>query len=135
MKTILVVENEPIVADVLRRILEEQYDVMEASSAQQAIRLFSDHEGRIDLLIADLNLPTSSGLQVALLLRVQNECLPVMLTSGYPVSCWSEGDYADMERLGSKSVVFLQKPIQPGVLLDAVGGLIGAPVTGRASTT
>ena len=134
MKTILVLENEPIVMDVLRRILE-QYDVIEASSAQEAIRIFRSHEGRIDLLVADLTLPTSSGLQVALLLRAQNECLPIIVTSGYPVSLWSGRDCADLESLGPTSLVFLQKPFLSGVLLDTVRGLIGAAVAGRVAAT
>ena len=126
MKTILMLENDPILMEVFRHILK-QYNVMEATGAEQALQLFRNHHGRIDLLVADLTLPASSGIQVALLLRIETPALPVILTSGYPVSDWTGRDYSDLERLGSTSVVFLQKPLQVAVLSSAVCELLGEP--------
>ena len=39
--------------------------------------------------------------------------LPVILTSGYPVSGWSDRDAAGLERLGPGPVAILQKPFSP----------------------
>jgi CheY-like chemotaxis protein len=123
-KTLLVLEDDPSIMLVLRLMLE-QYSLIEASTAEQALRLFTDHGRKIDLLVADVTLPTSSGIQVALLLRSEVPDLPVILTSGYPVSAWSDRDSADLERLGSRSVAILQKPFQGKALSDAVHELIG----------
>ena len=84
MKTLLVLEDNPSVMMVLRLMLET-YSLIEASNAEQAIRLFTDHGRKIDLLVADVTLPTSSGIQVAMLLHLEIPDLPVILTSGYPL--------------------------------------------------
>jgi two-component system NtrC family sensor kinase len=123
-RTLLVLEDDPSVMMLLRLMLE-QYSLIEASTAEQALRLFTDHGHQVDLLIADLTLPTSSGIHVALLLRSRTPDLPVILTSGYPVSAWSDGDSADLERLGSRSVAILPKPFQPQVLLETIRQMIG----------
>jgi len=123
LKTLLVLEDNPSVMVVLRLMLE-QYSLIEASTAEQALRLFTDVGRKIDLLVADVTLPTSSGIQVALLLRLRIPELPVILTSGYPVSAWSDRHSADLDRLGTKSVAILQKPFQGNALSDAVRELI-----------
>jgi FixJ family two-component response regulator len=82
--------------------------------------LFTDVGRKIDLLVADVTLPARSGIQVALLLRVAIPDLPVILTSGYPVSAWSDRDSADLEMLGSRPVTILRKPFQGKALSDAV---------------
>ena len=123
MKTLLVLDDEPAVIKLLRHVLKE-YELIEATTAEQALRLFIGRDRQIDLLVADVSLPTSSGIQVALLLRLALPNLPVILTSGYPVSAWNDGDFADMERLGSRSVIIIQKPFEPQVLSNAVHELI-----------
>jgi CheY-like chemotaxis protein len=133
VKTLLVLEDNPSVMMVLRLMLET-YNLIEASTAEQAIRLFTDHGRKIDLLVADVTLPTSSGIQVALLLRLEIPGLPVILTSGYPVSAWSDRDSADLERLGSRSVAILLKPFQSKALSDAVRELIGTAPSEAAGT-
>jgi CheY-like chemotaxis protein len=132
MKTLLVLEDDRSVMMILRLMLE-QYSLIEASNAEQALHLFTDHDRRIDLLVADLTLPRSSGIQVALLLRSKSPTLPVILTSGYPVSAWSDRDSADLQRLGSTSVAILQKPFQGRALSDAACELL-APLAEKTRT-
>jgi CheY-like chemotaxis protein len=133
MKTLLVLEDDPDVMEFLRHMLE-QYSLIEASTAEQALRLFNEHDRRVDLLLADVTLPTSSGIQVALLLRSEIPDLPVILTSGYPVGDWTRPDSADLERLGSSSVAIIQKPFQRQVLLQTIRALTGEPQTELART-
>src|SRR5260370_40412013 len=108
-KALLVLEDNPSVLMILRLMLE-QYNVIEASTAEQALRLFTDVDRKIDLLVADVTLPTSSGIQVALLLRSEVPDLPVILTSGYPVSAWNDRASAGLQRLGSDSGAIPHKP-------------------------
>jgi CheY-like chemotaxis protein len=133
VKTILVLEDNASVMMVLRLILES-YSLIEAGDAEQALRLFTDHGRKIDLLVADVTLPTSSGIQVALLLRSRIPTLPVLLTSGYPVGAWNDRDSADLERLGSRSVAIIQKPFQSQGLLKAVCELTGIRLSETAGT-
>lgn len=119
MKTLLVLEDESSLMTLMRHMLK-QYYLIEAISAEQALHLFGAHGRQVDLLIADVTLPKSSGIQVALLLRSKVPDLPVILTSGYPVKSWSDRDSADLERLGSNGVTIISKPFHATVLSNAV---------------
>jgi CheY-like chemotaxis protein len=133
MKTILVLEDEASVMRLLRFMLKE-YNVIEATTAKAALRLFDDPDNQVDLLVADLTLPNMSGIQVALFFRSKLPGMPVILTSGYPLSDWSHRDATDLQTLGSNSVVLLQKPFQTQALLTAVGELLGASLSRMAGT-
>ena len=132
-KTLLLLEDEPLVMTLLRHMLK-QYSLVEATSAEQAIRLFHDRDPEIHLLLAEVSLPSRSGVEVALILRSEIPGLPVILTSGYPVSGWNERDAADLKRLGSRSVIILQKPNPARRLLSAVDELIGTEDVQKTNT-
>ena len=102
------------------------YRMIEATTAEEALMLFIDHDYLIDLLVADLTLPRKSGAQVAVHFRSKIPDLPVILTSGYPVSGWKERDSADLRRLG-QPVAVLQKPFTGHQMLDAICDLTGCP--------
>jgi len=133
MKTILLLDDEPVVMDLLRIVLK-RYNLLEATSGDQALRVFVDNGRQLNLLLADLNVPNSSGIQVALLLRSEIPTLPVIIMSGCPDNSWCDRDCTDLERLGSNSVTVLQKPFRPQAIRNAVCELIGAPPTQRAKT-
>jgi CheY-like chemotaxis protein len=128
VKTILVLEDEPALMNLLRRVLGHQgYHTLEAVSPDQAVQQFKHHGRQIDLLIADVGLPGISGVQVALLLRSELPELRVILMSGYPLNSWSPQDADFLQRLGSNSVGVLIKPFVPRTLLHAIGGLMEPP--------
>jgi two-component system cell cycle sensor histidine kinase/response regulator CckA len=127
LRTILVLEDEPSIMKFMRLLLEKN-SLIEATTAEQALRLFTDVGRKIDLLVADVTLPTSTGIQVALLLRLEIPDLPVILTSGYPVNDWSDCDLADLGRLGANSVAILPKPFQGKALSDEVRELLAPKV-------
>jgi two-component system cell cycle sensor histidine kinase/response regulator CckA len=130
-KTILLLEDEPALMKFLGHALSS-YNLIEATTADEALRLFAERGRHVDLLIADVTLPAGSGLRVAFFLRSEIKNLPVILTSGYPVSNWSETDLADLQRLGSTAVAFLQKPFQSPELLELVQRLLGTSQSGNA---
>ena len=133
METLLLLEDESSVMKLMQHMLK-QYNLIEATTAEQALQLFNEHGRRVDLLLADVTLPKSSGIQVALLLRSEIPDLPVILTSGYPVGDWTRRDSADLEKLGSSSVAITQKPFQRQMLLQTIRALIGEPQTELART-
>ena len=126
MRTIVVLEDEVAAMEVLRHTLEEQYTLIEAASAEEALSLFIGQDDRVDLLLAEVMLRTSFGIQVALLLRGNLAELPAILTSGYPVDGWSENDAADLERLGSTALAIAQEPFLPHILSNVIRQLIGS---------
>jgi two-component system cell cycle sensor histidine kinase/response regulator CckA len=133
VKLLLLLDDEPIVMNLLRSILGE-YRLLEATTADESLRLFIDHGNQVDLLIADVTIPKRSGVQVALLLLSQLPGLPVILICGYPVGAWSDRDSADLKRLGSHLVTILEKPFRAQVLLNAVSELVETPPTEEAIT-
>jgi CheY-like chemotaxis protein len=108
-------------------LVRRGYVVWESSNAEEAIARFLDVKGQIDLLVADVNLPSSTGIQVALLLRAELPTLRVILTSGYERSDWQGRDAADLERLGLDSLKILQKPFMPQALLNCIQELNEVP--------
>ena len=134
METILLLDDESTLLKLLGSVLSRQYNVIKVGTAEQAVGSFIEHHRQVDLLVADLSLAKSSGILVALLLRSVIPGLPIILTSGYPVSSWSERDSADLDRLGSNSVVILQKPFSSQALLKTIRALMGGPQTELART-
>ncbi|HXB72649.1 MAG TPA: response regulator [Candidatus Acidoferrales bacterium] len=129
MKTILVLEDEPSLVKLWRHALTlNGYVIWEATNAEDAIRRFLvDANRQIDVLLAGVTLPVSSGILVALVLRAEVPGLRVILTSGNPRAAWETRDAADLERLGPDSVIVLQKPFKNQTLLNSVRELTGAP--------
>jgi CheY-like chemotaxis protein len=102
--TILLLDDEVSLMILMSHLLVRHgYIVLESSNAEDAIVRFQDARGQIDLLVADVILPTSTGIQVAMVFRVEVPSLRVILTSGHPQRDWNGRDSADLERLGSHS--------------------------------
>lgn len=126
MKNILILEDEPFLSSFLRLVLQG-YFVVSTTTAENALCKFIEYNRRFDLLISDVKLPTSSGIQVALILRSEMPELKIILTSGYALSMWSEHNSSDLQRLGKDSVTLLIKPFSIQTLLNTVDDLIGPP--------
>lgn len=63
MQTILVVDDAPMIRELLKSVLEaEGFNVIEAADGEEAVRICQDT--RIDLSIIDIFLPKKGGLQV-----------------------------------------------------------------------
>jgi PAS domain S-box-containing protein len=112
---ILLVEDEDNVRDFARRALcEGGYEVLEATSAEEALDIFENEERKVDLIFSDVVLPAKSGLQlVEELLSVSPE-LHVLLSSGYTdqKSQWSVID--------ERGLAFLPKPYDISELLRTI---------------
>jgi two-component system cell cycle sensor histidine kinase/response regulator CckA len=114
-ETILLVEDEVIVRDLVRSVLQATgYVVLEAANGEQALQLTDEHHGPIHLLLADVVLPGLSGLEVAERLSAVRQGLHVLYMSGYGQDT--------IERYGVPvgECMFLQKPFTPTTLLRQV---------------
>jgi len=84
-ETILLVEDDPDVLRVEVRILRQLgYEVIEATTAEEALRLAEESEKRIGLLFTDVVMPGMDGPTLAEKLSAAYPDLKVILTSGYP---------------------------------------------------
>jgi two-component system response regulator RegX3 len=80
MTTILLVEDEPAIAEPLEYLLErEGYEVVVAADGGEAVARFA--RGSIDLILLDLMLPVLSGTEVAKRVRATSDVPIIMLTA------------------------------------------------------
>ncbi len=80
MKTVLVVDDEPEIVRLVRDYLERAgFEVMTAATGAAALREFTRH--RPDLVILDLTLPETDGLDVARDMRRAGDVPIIMLTA------------------------------------------------------
>ena len=104
-ETILLVDDEEVITDVSREILETLgYTVMVAGSGREAIEIYKQHHGKIDLVIMDMIMPQMSGGEAFDVLKDINPDIKVILSSGYSL----KGQAAKIIERGCRA--FLQKP-------------------------
>ena len=105
-ETILVVEDEPFLREMTRDILQSfGYRILEAVSGKDALVVWQQHAGEIDLLLTDMVMPDGvSGSDLAEQLLSQKPGLKIIFTSGYTAS---EINPALLTKAGAH---FLQKP-------------------------
>ncbi|MFN8646587.1 MAG: MASE1 domain-containing protein [Gemmatimonadales bacterium] len=121
--TVLVVEDERMVRDLVRRTLARAgYHVLEAVDGEAALALARAEDGPIDLLLTDVVMPRMGGRQLATRLQEERPGLRVLFMSGYA------SDAGDLHDLVLGAGDFLQKPFAPSRLLERVGALL-APGT------
>ncbi len=112
--TILIAEDEIVVSQLTRRILERAgYRVLLASDGRAAVELFKQHQESIDLVLVDQTMPHLTGLQVCGEIHRLRPGIPVLLMSGY-----SEQETGAISNEGI--VGFLGKPFDSGSLLVAI---------------
>ncbi|MBF0248273.1 MAG: response regulator [Alphaproteobacteria bacterium] len=68
---VLIVDDEPFYRTIVSRLLGQLNvrEVLEAENGVQAIELLDTHEGRIDLMICDIEMPEMNGFELARKIR------------------------------------------------------------------
>jgi two-component system, cell cycle sensor histidine kinase and response regulator CckA len=83
-ETILVVEDEDFIRNMVHRTLESKgYKVYTAQDGITAIQLYKNHRHEIDLVLTDLGLPGMTGIDEFKMLKELNPEVKVVLTSGF----------------------------------------------------
>jgi DNA-binding response OmpR family regulator len=122
-KRILLVDDEHSIREGLSKILSaENYQVVVAENGQQAIAAHGD--GRIDLLLLDLNLPVKDGWDVLKWLAEIKSLVPVIIITGRP----NQGVLA--EQAGADAL--MEKPLDVPLLLKMIRELLDEPIESRA---
>ena len=79
---ILVVDDEETIREALRGVLEDEgYQVIEASSGEEAVALFSREP--VDLVFLDIWLTGMDGIEVLRIMREKNPLVPIIMISGH----------------------------------------------------
>lgn len=117
--TVLIVDDDESIRRVIRRTIEQQaHRVLEAADGLDALRVASESDAPIDVLITDVVMPHMDGIDLAHSLVGLNRKTKVVFTSGYAPDFRSRlGDDFD-------SYVFLPKPFSPSRIVDELEMLV-----------
>jgi two-component system cell cycle sensor histidine kinase/response regulator CckA len=121
--TILVVDDEPAIVDLVKLTLESAgYPVLSACDGQQALALIEARSRSIDLLLTDINMPNISGLELACRVSETAPGVPVIFMTGCPADAphteflRREGPFSDC--------TVIRKPFTPPQLLGEVNDVL-----------
>jgi signal transduction histidine kinase/CheY-like chemotaxis protein len=88
--TVLVVDDENAVREVLREALEaEGCEVLVAESGEMALNLYDGRAGKVDIVFTDIGMPEMSGWELAREIRKRSKTIPLAIVSGWAdaISC------------------------------------------------
>lgn len=122
-ETILVCDDEKIVLDSSAFLLESHgYTVLCAGSGREALEVAGSHAGKIDLLLADVNMPEMNGWQLAKELTAQRPDLKVIFVSGNAEDVFKAGAPR------GEHIEFVEKPPEGDTLFRRIRDVLDAPV-------
>ncbi|MGL6114271.1 response regulator transcription factor [Cetobacterium sp. SF1] len=115
MKKILIIEDEDLLRDILRRYLEKEgYSVTEASTGEMGLEKFS--EDNFSLVLLDIMLPGIQGWDV--FNEIKNTSVPVIMLT----ACGDEEDEVKGLELGAHD--YVTKPFKPKVLMTRIESIL-----------
>jgi len=120
--TILVVEDEPIVAGVAQSLLTRQgYTVLVAADGAAAVDVVTADAPHIDLVLLDMTMPGLTTDEIIAAIRSLDPVVPILLNSGYTSS-------EAVTSLLNENIVqgFLAKPYNLQQLLESIGRLMSS---------
>ncbi len=118
-KTILIVEDNELNMKLFHDLLEAQgYALLQAREGPQALQLARAH--RPDLIVMDIQLPSTSGLEVTRWLKEEPELahIPVVAVTAFAM----KGDESRILEGGCEA--YIAKPISVGRFLETVRRLL-----------
>jgi PAS domain S-box-containing protein len=120
-ETVLIVEDEPAIREVTRRILSRSgYHVIVAASGHEAIEIAASHTGDIDVLLTDVVMPRMLGKEAAERIRALRPGVKVLFMSGY-----TQG-VLDCRGVVEVGVNLIQKPFSEAQLLVTLRQIIAS---------
>lgn len=118
-KTIMIVDDNPVALRSMKKLLEEDYDVMIATSGSQALNFI--YKKKPDLVLLDYEMPDMNGLELFERLK-QNQItkdLPVIFLTGI-----SDKEHV-MKIIQSEPRGYMLKPPVKELLLNKVAEVLG----------
>jgi len=113
MKTVLIIDDDPVVTTLLKNLLEKSgYNAITTKNGEEGLRLTRLKSP--DLVITDFEMPGMSGLDVLQELVSQFPGLPIIM-----LTCHSDVSLT-IKSIQAGAYDYIEKPIQPKKMLDAI---------------
>lgn len=120
-ETILLVEDEELVRNLTRQVLETcGYQVIEATNGHEALEQCDKKDQQIDLLLTDVVMPNMSGRELAEKVKEIHPSIKILFTSGYTE------DAVVRHGISESEMNFIQKPFSFDELSKKVRKLLDA---------
>ena len=118
MKKILIVEDVELNRDLLVQLLEDDYELVEASDGRQGLEVAGQEKP--DLVLLDISLPEMDGYEVAARIRQTDgiESIPIIAVTAHAMA----GD--EEKALAAGCSDYLSKPIDEDELWSKVARLL-----------
>lgn len=114
-KTVLVVDDQPMLRDLISAVLCRRGIAFEmASSGPQAIDVFKTNPDQFAAILLDVNMPILDGVYTFAKLRDIQPAIPIVLMTGRS----ERYDEETLEMLGANSIIF--KPFKPAELVSVL---------------
>ena len=121
-ETVLVVEDEALVLDLVREVLSDYgYTVLTAAHGEEGLRVLSSHPGPIHLLLTDVVLPMMGGMDLAERAATLHPETRVLFMSGHTE------DTVIRHGVPGRLEGYLQKPFNHDVVARKVREVLDAP--------
>lgn len=121
-ETILVVEDEEVIREILRRMLTQfGYSVLVAGRVEEALRLYRERGDSIDLVVTDVIMPDMNGLEFAQEVERLRPGAKVLFLSGYTDAIIAKTGVLE------QGVHFLGKPFTAEELIGKVREVLDSP--------
>jgi two-component system, cell cycle sensor histidine kinase and response regulator CckA len=118
-ETVLVIEDEPAMREVTRRILSRNgYRVITAANGREAIEVAADKASGIDVVLTDVVMPQMLGKEAAERIRALRPGVKVLFMSGY-----TQG-LLDSQGVVAAGVNLIEKPFTEKSLLGKLREVI-----------
>jgi len=79
---IMVVDDEPLNLDLLRRTLQRQFEIVEAASGKEALAWLEAHAGAVAVIVCDQLMPGLNGTELAAQVRPRWPAIRFVLVTG-----------------------------------------------------
>ncbi len=117
MSKILIVDDEPMMVMVTKRVLSQKYEVLSASSGKEALEIY-DRE-KPDLILSDLLMPEMNGFEMHQILQERyTERIPIMYMTA------DDTDETENKGFDLGAADFIRKPFRPDILLRRVENIL-----------
>ncbi len=114
-ETILIVDDHETIWDFLiTALMKLGYTVLLAENGEDAVEIYRNNPGEIDMVLLDMVMPKCGGHQTFLILKSIDPQVKVLLSSGYV----SETEVEDLLEQGACG--FLPKPHRLPVVIKAI---------------
>jgi two-component system, cell cycle sensor histidine kinase and response regulator CckA len=118
--TILVVEDEEMVRNVIKKILSRAgYKVLDVPDAAEALRIGENDRYKVDLLLTDVTMPNVSGPELAKRLAQSKPEMKIIYMSGY-----TQNAIVHHHGALDPEIHFIEKPFSPAKLLEKVRAVL-----------